>query len=140
MVRIILVTHGNLASALLEGAEIILGEKQPSVLTVCLSAADSLDSAHAELEAALDSLQQPVASEESLVLVDLFGGTASNAAAWALKGKDFQIVAGVNLPMLLEVLLNHDRMSASALAKLALTKGIQSIVDVRAVVDGTSDC
>ena len=115
MNRIIVVTHGPLAAALLKSAQMILGEKLSDVEAVCLGPQDNLESARAKVELALAGAEMEktsgaweasAVSSGVLVLVDLFGGTAGNAAAWALGDRSFEIVAGVNLPMLLEVLLN----------------------------------
>lgn len=128
MNTIILITHGPLAQALLESAEMILGE-QTDVQTICLGREDNLETARARVAEALRA-----AGDGALVLADLFGGTASNAAAWALQGSRFELVAGVNLPMLLEVLMNRERLDAAALAELAVQRGRQSVTDVGAMI------
>lgn len=128
MNTIILITHGPLAQALLESAEMILGE-QTDVQAICLGREDNLETAHARVAEALR-----VAGGEALALADLFGGTASNAAAWALQEHRFALVAGVNLPMLLEVLMNREGLDAAALAELAVQTGRQSVTDVGAMM------
>ncbi len=131
MTNIIVVTHGPLATALVQSAQMIIGEQPVGIVALPLSAEDDLESARARIAAAL---RGDGAREETLVLVDLFGGTAANAAAWVLCDHDFELVAGVNLPMLLEVLLNRAQMSAAELADLAVRVGKQSIADVRAAL------
>jgi mannose PTS system EIIA component len=125
---IILITHGPLAQALLESAEMILGE-QRGVQAICLGREDNLETARARVSEALRA-----AGDGVLVLADLFGGTASNAAAWALQGSKFELVAGVNLPMLLEALMNRDRLGATELAELAVQTGRQGVTNVSAML------
>jgi len=134
MVNILIVTHGPMAAALLKSAEMILGETLAEVKAICLGPQDNLDSARAKVELALAGIGAHGAEQGVLVLVDLFGGTAGNAAAWALRDGTFEIVAGVNLPMLLEVLLNRDQMSATELAELAVEKGKQGVTDIGAAL------
>ncbi len=138
--QLVIVTHGHLATSLLESARMILGALPAGVWDICLSPEDSLESAHHKIVSVLERAG-PAAG--SLVLVDLFGGTASNAAAWALEGRDSAVVAedsavvaGVNLPMLLEVLVNMDRLSAAEAAQLAVEAGLGGVVDVRAALFG----
>jgi len=134
MNHVIIVTHGPLAAALLKSAEMILEEDLPDVKAICLGPQDNLDTARAKVELALAEAENGATGQGILVLVDLFGGTAANAAAWVLQDRVFEIVAGVNLPMLLEVLLNRDQMSAAQLADLAVKKGKQGVTDVGAAL------
>lgn len=135
MTNIVVVTHGPLATALLQSAQMIIGERLADAAAVPLEAEDDLESARVKVAEALRRISRDnSAQQDVLVLVDLFGGTAANAAAWALRDADFQLVAGVNLPMLLEALLQRGQMSAAELADLAVRVGQQGIVDVRATL------
>ena len=134
MNRIVIITHGPMAAALLKSAEMILGGTLSDVKAICLGPQDNLESARAKVESALAEVKADRAGQGGLVLVDLFGGTAGNAAAWALRDGAFEIVSGVNLPMLLEVLLNREQMSASELAELAVRKGKQGVADIGAAL------
>ena len=135
MTNIIVVTHGPLATALLQSAQMVIGEQPTGVVAIPLGAEDDLESARAKIAAALHQMScRNGVQQDTLVLVDLFGGTAANAAAWALRDCDFQLVAGVSLLMLLEVLLHRGQMSAAELAELAVRAGQQGIADVRAVL------
>ena len=134
MNRLIVVTHGRLGEALLDSARLILGELPDGARDVCLCPEDNLDSMRAKIAAALDPVEEPGHAVPALALVDLFGGTACNATAWALEGRDFQIVAGVNLPMLLEVLMQWGRLSVEQASRVAVEAGLRSVVDVRAAL------
>ena len=68
------------------------------------------------------------------MLVDLFGGSPANAALRCLVEKDFECIAGVNLPMLLEVLMLRESMNARDLAAHALQSGCTGIRDLGAAL------
>ena len=134
MFRVIIVTHGRLAAALLESAGMILGKVPDGVQGICLCPQDNLESARRKILSALGPNERSGISSQALVLVDLFGGTACNAAAWASEERDFQIIAGVNLPMLLEIMVSRDHLSVSQAALAAMEAGTKSVVDVRAAL------
>ncbi len=125
----VLAAHGDLAPALLESAEMILGQ-QDGVLTVKLMPSMNLEALEAELSDAIARADQGAGV---MVMIDLFGGTPSNAAALCLRSHDCAIVTGVNLPMLLETLLAADGAeSLEELSQAAIHAGRMGIVDVAA--------
>ena len=127
-VGIVIAAHGDLARALRDSAEMIVGAHD-DVVTVSLEPQDNLETCQAALSAAIDTADRGAGA---IVLVDLFGGTPSNAAALCLRQRRSEIVSGVNLPMLLEVLLRRSGLTAEALATLASESGVKGIVDVAA--------
>lgn len=127
-VGVVIAAHGDLAHALRQSAEMIVGA-QDGVVTVALNPQDNLDSLQATIREAIDRAD---AGAGVIILIDLFGGTPGNAAALCLSQRELPIVSGVNLPMLLEVLLSRSAMSPEALAELALASGNQGIVDITA--------
>jgi len=127
-VGVVIAAHGDLAHALRQSAEMIVGA-QDGVVTVALNPQDNLDSLQATIHEAIDRAD---AGAGVIILIDLFGGTPGNAAALCLSQRELPIVSGVNLPMLLEVLLSRSAMSPEALAELALASGNQGIVDITA--------
>ncbi len=129
-VGIVIAAHGDLAHALRQSAEMILGA-QDGVVTVALNPQDNLDNLQATIREAIDQADSGVGV---IVLIDLFGGTPGNAAALCLAERDLPIVSGVNLPMLLEVMLSRNSFSPAELAALALESGANGIVNVTARV------
>jgi mannose/fructose/sorbose-specific phosphotransferase system IIA component len=126
---IVVASHGDLASALISSAEMIIGS-QENVAAVCLDPKDNLEACHNALCAAIDQVQTDAGV---IVLIDLFGGTPANAAVLGLRERSYPIVAGVNLPMLLEVLMSRQGgLSAKELTEVALQAGQDSIIDVGA--------
>jgi mannose PTS system EIIA component len=131
MTQVVIVTHGSLAAGLLDAATMILGP-QSDVSTLTLQPEDD----PAGLEARLRKLLGDTPSG-ALILVDLFGATPANAAAALLRDHgDVEIVSGVNLPMLVEVLALRDTSPAAELAGIALAAGREGAKDVGAIIRG----
>lgn len=122
-VPIVLAGHGRLPSGVGEAAEMILGPQ--ARLKVCeLSPHDSPEEFGVRLLALLGE------ATEALVLADLHGGSPFNAVrALAAVHPRIQLVSGLNLPMLLEVLL-HTTGDVTELAGVARAAGRDGVVDV----------
>jgi mannose/fructose/sorbose-specific phosphotransferase system IIA component len=128
-IGVIIVGHGDLGQALVSSASLILGE-QENVAAVSLKPQDNLETCQCALMIGMEQLNS---SQGVIVLADLFGGTPCNAAALGQRERSYPIVAGVNLPMLLEVLLSRDQVtSVDELTSIALEAGSKSIIDVGA--------
>ena len=119
MYRIIVVTHGNLASALIETSRMIVGE-QKELYGIELREGESVESLKEEIE--------PLLGGESLILTDLFGASPTNVSM-KFMGQNTEVVTGVNLPMLLEILTNRGSLGDGA--KTALSSGRDSIKRLR---------
>ena len=128
MVGIVIVGHGELSKELLGAAELIAG-KQGNVVTLGLHAEDAIEALPGRISQAIDSLADV---EGVLVLVDLFGGSPGNATLRCLAEREFECISGANLPMLLEVLMQRESMSAEELAAQALQSGRAGIQDLGA--------
>ena len=72
--------------------------------------------------------------EGVLVLTDMFGGTPSNASFANLNNLDFECVTGLNLPMMLEVLINRDIKTLKELVNIAVDVKKNSIFNLREIV------
>lgn len=96
MTRIIVAAHGHLAEAIVSSAELIMGA-MPTVRAVTFHPGQGVENLLAAYETESEG-------EPALFLVDIYGGSPFNAAArWVLEHDDSDIVAGVNLGMLVEV-------------------------------------
>jgi PTS system mannose-specific IIA component len=133
MVGIVIGGHGHLADALLESAALILGA-QPDVVTVTLEPDQSLEEMHLRMGAAIARAEQ---GDGVLVLLDLYGGTPSNATALHFQADHIEAVTGVNLPMLLEVLLGRAERDLTALTAFAEEIGREGIKNVRVEIMGS---
>ncbi len=99
MIGIVVVTHGQLATELLNAAETIVGEL-PRFAAVSIGWHEDAGDAHEEIAQAIARVQQ---GDGVLVLTDMFGGTPSNLAMSFLGSDHVEVVTGVNLPMLIKL-------------------------------------
>jgi PTS system mannose-specific IIA component len=130
---VLLVAHGPLASGLRDAIEMIAGP-QERLEVVQLQPEDDIEGVSTRLDSALQQLGVDV-DEEAVIFADLFGAAPANAAASLLRHRpNIEIVAGMNLPMLLEVLFGREGVSARELAKAAVEAGRESIRDVGEVI------
>jgi mannose PTS system EIIA component len=125
--RIVVVSHGELAAAMLASAEMICGEIKDAT-AVCLQPDDSPETYHERLLAAIGSDGRPV-----LILADLQGGTPYNVSSVVSRralttGPELALVCGVNLGMLLEVVTSLESIGADAITGL-VTASRACVVD-----------
>lgn len=99
MIGMVLVTHGRLAIELLSAIEHIVGPQQ-LVATVCIDPDDDMEIKRAEI---LDAIARADSGHGVIVLTDMFGGTPSNLAISFMDKAKIEVVAGVNLPMLIKL-------------------------------------
>jgi PTS system mannose-specific IIA component len=98
MIGVVVVTHGQLATELLNAAETIVGEL-PRFAAVSIGWHEDTDDARREIADAVARVQQ---GQGVLILTDMFGGTPSNLAMTFL-GPDVEVITGVNLPVLIKL-------------------------------------
>ena len=124
MISIIIGTHGLLSEELLKSSEMIFGT-QSNISTVTFLPGEGLDDLIAKYNFALSSLDS---RDGILFMVDIFGGSPFNAASLiALENENMEVIAGVNLPMLIEVFSNVSLLNIKDLSKLAEISGKESI-------------
>lgn len=99
MIGLILVTHGKLAEEFVAAMQHVVG-RQEAVATVCIGPNDDMEARRAEIAAALEAVD---GGEGVIILTDLFGGTPSNLAISLMKAGKVEVIAGINLPMLIRL-------------------------------------
>jgi mannose PTS system EIIA component len=99
MIGLVLVTHGRLAEAFVVAMEHVVGE-QPQVAAICIGPDDDMESRRADIAAAIGTVDS---GEGVIVLSDLFGGTPSNLAISLMEAGRVEVIAGINLPMLIRL-------------------------------------
>ena len=99
MIGMILVTHGRLAEEFVNAMEHVVGE-QPDVATVCIGPQDDMEARRREIASAIKRVDS---GKGAVILTDLFGGTPSNLAISLLKTGKTEVIAGINLPMLIRL-------------------------------------
>ena len=99
MIGLVLVTHGGLAKEFVTAMEHVVGP-QERISPICIGAED-------DMEARRDDISKAIADVDDgsgvIILTDLFGGTPSNLAISLMKSDKIEVIAGVNLPMLIRL-------------------------------------
>jgi PTS system mannose-specific IIA component len=129
MIGILLVTHKDLAEALLAAADLILG-KQEGTLAISLDPNDSPEAARQQIERGLAQVNNGLGI---IILTDMLGGTPSNLSLSFLQEGKVEVITGVNLPMLMKLSqLRHEKnLSEVALSlKQSGQKGISVASEV----------
>ena len=117
MIGMVLVTHGRLAEEFVSAMEHVVGA-QESVATVCIGPNDDMEARRAEIRRALRTVDS---GQGAIVLTDLFGGTPSNLAISLMEAGRIEVIAGINLPMLIRL--------AKARSCLPITEAVMAARD-----------
>ena len=99
MIGMILVSHGHLAEEMKAVLEHIVG-KQDAVETVGIFSDDDMEQRRAEIQ---EKIKQVDSGDCVIILTDMFGGTPSNLAISVMEQANIEVIAGVNLPMLIKL-------------------------------------
>jgi PTS system mannose-specific IIA component len=130
LVGVLVVAHGEMAAGLLDAARMIVGE-QEALLALSIQEMEDVEGLMAKVE---EALSQVDGGEGVLVMVDLPGASPFNASARiAMQREGIEVVTGVNLPMLAELLVLREGSSLEELvdiAKEAGTSGIRTLSEI----------
>lgn len=99
MIGLVLVTHGRLAEEFLRALEHIVG-RQDYIEAVCIGGDDRMETRRTDISEAVSRVDQGAGI---IILTDMFGGTPSNLAISLLELGRVEVVAGLNLPMLVKL-------------------------------------
>jgi mannose PTS system EIIA component len=99
VIGIVLVTHGRLALEFIAALEHIVG-KQDKMAAICIDADDDMARRRQDI---LDAIAQVKDTSGVVLLTDMFGGTPSNLAISVMNQAKVEVLAGVNLPMLIKL-------------------------------------
>ncbi|MDR2464258.1 MAG: PTS sugar transporter subunit IIA [Holosporales bacterium] len=105
MIGIIIVSHGKLGQGLIESAEIILGRKKNIVALPLSGETELIEQMRNKLVEEIDKIDE---GQGVVLLTDLFGGTPCNLSLSILGVRRIEIIAGVNLPIVLKLLTVRD--------------------------------
>jgi mannose/fructose/sorbose-specific phosphotransferase system IIA component len=125
MVGIIAVSHGLYAKALIRTVEMVYG-KQDKIKAICLEQGESMESLQNKISMAIKKLE----TKEVLILVDLLGGTPYNVSSIGLDNSDMNVITGLNMPMILEILPFRNE-SLEKISFLATEAGKNGIINVK---------
>ncbi|MCP4184997.1 MAG: PTS sugar transporter subunit IIA [Hyphomicrobiales bacterium] len=99
MIGIVLVTHGRLANEFC-GALIHVVGPQQQITSIAIGANDDMENRRQDI---LDAVEQVGSGDGVVILTDMFGGTPSNLAISIMRPGEIEVLAGVNLPMLIKL-------------------------------------
>ena len=117
MIGLVLVTHGRLASEFIVAMEHVVGP-QKQIEGICIGPDDDMEERRSQIAEAIKAVD---GGEGVIMLTDLFGGTPSNLAISLMKTDKIEVIAGVNLPMLIRL------------------EGARKTMDVRAAVSAARE-
>jgi PTS system mannose-specific IIA component len=107
MIGLVLVTHGRLAEEMVAALEHVVGP-QPAIASVCIGPDDDMEKRRLDI---LNSTEKVDDGSGVVVLTDMFGGTPSNLAISIMDKANVEVIAGVNLPMLIKLVSVRSRES-----------------------------
>ena len=134
MIGVVVVTHGQLATELVNAAETIVGDL-PNFFAVSIGWHEDVQDARNEIAAAIDKVRQP---SGVLLATDMFGGTPSNLGITFLEQDKVEIVTGVNLPMLIKAASIKDEASLTEIARSLREHGRNAIWVASDLLSGTN--
>jgi PTS system mannose-specific IIA component len=124
MISVIIGTHGMFSDEILKSAEMIFGT-QENIGSVTFKPGEGIENL---IEKYNNMISELDSKDGVLFMVDLFGGSPFNAASIiAMKNDNMEIVTGVNLPMILEVLGSRDFSTVSELLTIAENSGKEAV-------------
>lgn len=99
MIGLVLVTHGKLASEFVTAMEHVVGPQQ-AIAAICIGPDDDMEARRTDIAAAVKAVDD---GSGVILLTDLFGGTPSNLAISLMEPGRVEVIAGINLPMLIRL-------------------------------------
>ena len=99
MIGLILVTHGKLADEFVAAMAHVVGQ-QEAIVAISIGPEDNMERRRADIGAAVKAVDSGAGV---IILTDLFGGTPSNLAISLMRRGQVEVIAGINLPMLIRL-------------------------------------
>ena len=99
MIGMVLVTHGDLAKEFVSALQHVVGE-QENIAAVCIGPDDDMEQRRADILASVEAVDD---GKGVVLLTDMFGGTPSNLAISIMEQANVEVIAGVNLPLLIKL-------------------------------------
>ena len=127
MVGVLLITHGELAQALVQSCEMVIGHSE-KVMCLALQPGIEIDAFREDCKTMIAGLDD---GDGVLILTDLFAGTPSNTALFCQNGLNCECVSGVNLAMLIEALTLREDRTLQELKQAAMAEAAAAICDLK---------
>lgn len=134
MIGIVLVTHGRLAEEFIAATEHVVGP-QEAIIAVCIGADDDMEQRRDDIFQAVQSVDT---GKGVIVLTDMFGGTPSNLAISLLQRGKVEVIAGMNLPMLIKLARIRGSEKMESAVEMAQESG-RKYINVASLLLGGDD-
>ena len=135
MIGLVVVTHGKLAVEFIAALEHVVGP-QRAVRTICIGPDDDMEKRRKEI---LSSVEKVDSGKGVILLTDMFGGTPSNLAISIMDQTNVEVIAGVNMPMLIKLASNRKAGSLKKVALEAQDAGRKYINIASGLLDGKKE-
>ncbi|MFD1253720.1 PTS system mannose-specific EIIAB component [Devosia equisanguinis] len=132
MIGLVLVTHGALADEFKLALEHVVGP-QDYCETIAIGPEDNAETRREDILAAIDRAET---GDGVIILTDMFGGTPSNLAISVMQNRKVEVIAGVNLPMLVKLGRIRGEMDMQQAVAMAQEAGKKYITVANAVLGG----
>lgn len=133
MVGIVVVTHSSIAQGFVEAADSIFGSHIDALEPVSIDINESVEKSREKIETSIKKVKR---DNGVLVMTDMFGGTPSNLSYSFLEEGHVEVLAGLNLAVLIKAISWRDDKSLSQLAEALVEYGKTSISLASAVLKG----
>ncbi|MEQ9518422.1 MAG: PTS sugar transporter subunit IIA [Parvibaculum sp.] len=132
MIGLVLVTHGQLASQFVAAMEHVVGP-QAQVISICIGPDDDMEQRRKDILDAVDAVEE---GDGVILLTDMFGGTPSNLAISIMDKAKVEVIAGINLPMLIKLASVRETMTLADAVEQAQESGRKYISVASKVLAG----
>lgn len=132
MIGLVLVTHGRLAAEFRAALEHIMGP-QRQIEAVAIDPADDIERRRQDI---IDAVGRVDSGKGVAILTDMFGGTPSNLAISVMHAPNIEVIAGVNLPMLVKLAKVREDTTLAEAAAMAQEAGRKYINIASQILDG----
>ena len=132
MIGLVLVTHGRLADEFRAALEHVVGPQQ-RIAAVCIGPEDDMELRRREI---LDSIKKVDEGDGVVLLTDMFGGTPSNLAISCMSRPKVEVLAGINLPMLVKLAKVREERSLPDAIAMAQEAGRKYVTIASRVLAG----
>ena len=132
MIGVVIVTHGNLAKEFRSALEHVVGP-QEQIATICIQPDDDMEERRVAILKAISAVNR---GDGCVLLTDMFGGTPSNLAISVMDDAHVEVIAGINLPMLVKLARVREECTMQEAIKLAQEAGCKYIHVASQVLTG----
>ncbi len=134
MTGILIVTHAELGSTLIDTLEFILGKPQDNLTSISIDINQDPENLRKRIKKGIKDVQT---DKGIIILTDMFGGTPSNLSYSFLEEGQVEVISGVNLPILMKAVTSRDKMDITTLATALVEHGKKSISLASDILKGT---